>query len=213
MSSENNSPWDDARVTAYVMGELSPDERASFETEMAADESLAEAVQQASQITNQLSTLFDAEATPPLSDSHRAAIINEPIIVRKEDEPMGRKTLIAILALAACSLLVIGLSPLLLDGSVATLSEVSKTDSRPAASSSQVAEATGETIDETRVEAIMMRCWQRMNPELAKSELLKHSNRSRKLSPTASPGRAEPLGENASQSGMRAKKKSAQLQW
>ena len=129
MSSENNSPWDDARVTAYVMGELSPDERAAFETEMAADESLAEAVQQASQITGQLSTLFTDESMPPLSDRHRAAIINEPVVVRKEDEPTGRKALIAILAIAACSLLAIGVAPLMQDGSVATLSEVSKLES------------------------------------------------------------------------------------
>jgi Ca-activated chloride channel family protein len=90
MSTENQSPWDDDRVTAYVLNELSPSDRTQFEQEMADDETLAEAVRQSKNVTDQLSTYFAGEATPGLSKRHRAAIINEPVITRPVDEPRGR---------------------------------------------------------------------------------------------------------------------------
>lgn len=119
MTTENRSPWDDERVTAYVMKELSPSDRSLFEQEMANDPTLADAVEQARSVTDQLSTLFAAEATPGLSKRHRAAIINEPVITRLEDEPRGRTALIAFLAIAACALAVIGLTPLMQSDQVA----------------------------------------------------------------------------------------------
>lgn len=128
MTTGNQSPWDDERVTAYVMKELSPSDRSLFEQEMANEEALADAVERAKSVTDQLSTLFAAEETPGLSKRHRAAIINEPVITRLEDEPRGRTALIAFLAIAACALAVIGLAPLMQKHSMTTLSKVTATD-------------------------------------------------------------------------------------
>ncbi|KAA1259314.1 von Willebrand factor [Rubripirellula obstinata] len=128
MSSENKSPWNDPRITAYVLDELPPDERVSFEKEMAADEALSQAVAGAGEVTGQLSALFKTETTPPLTDHRRAAIINEPATVRPEDEKTNRATVIAFLAIAATALALIGLSPMLKTQQVAQVDQVIASD-------------------------------------------------------------------------------------
>jgi Ca-activated chloride channel family protein len=59
------SLWNDERITAYVMGELSPSESAQLEAEMNANPEIAKAVEEARNITAQLASMFAAE--PPMS--------------------------------------------------------------------------------------------------------------------------------------------------
>lgn len=62
MSSEKQpSPiWDDDRITAYVMDELTGDEKRSFEAEMSRDDTLVAAVDQAQQVTAKLAAFYAA---------------------------------------------------------------------------------------------------------------------------------------------------------
>lgn len=55
--------WDDTRVTAYVLGELSDTDQTAFESEMENDPKLAAAVDEARRLTEQLSTLFENESS------------------------------------------------------------------------------------------------------------------------------------------------------
>jgi Ca-activated chloride channel family protein len=112
MSSNKNETWNDPRITAYVLDEMSPDERTVFEKEMASDDALAQAVTGAGQVTGQLSALFEAESTPALASERRAAIIEKTVIIRPKDERNGRRAIIAFLAIAATALVCIGLAPL-----------------------------------------------------------------------------------------------------
>jgi len=71
------SIWNDPRITAFALGELSGDEKAKFEAEIAASGDLAAAVEQTRELTRQLQTHFAAEQTPPLDDERRKEILAE----------------------------------------------------------------------------------------------------------------------------------------
>ncbi len=67
--------WNDYRITAYVLGELSTTENAAFEEEMRTDPALAAAVEETRVVTGKLVQLFAEENTPPLDATRREAII------------------------------------------------------------------------------------------------------------------------------------------
>ncbi|WP_182866146.1 VWA domain-containing protein [Stieleria mannarensis] len=69
------SLWDDTRITAYVMGELSPQDAAAFKQEMAANEDLRAAVNQAGRVTTELQTLFAEEPSVTLDSDRREQIL------------------------------------------------------------------------------------------------------------------------------------------
>jgi Ca-activated chloride channel family protein len=78
--SESQHPdtiWNDPRITAYALGELTPQERQQFEAEMAASQALAAAVSETSALTNQLKSHFASETTPPLDAQRRSAILSQ----------------------------------------------------------------------------------------------------------------------------------------
>ena len=66
----DSSAWDDTRITAYVMGELSPEDKAAFEDAVATDPELRAAVDQAGTLTDELHKLFATEtpnSAPPVA--------------------------------------------------------------------------------------------------------------------------------------------------
>lgn len=69
-----NEPWDDPRVTAYVMNELGGEDKAAFEKEVSQNSDLAAAVDEARAVTAKLESLFAAESTPALDESRRVTI-------------------------------------------------------------------------------------------------------------------------------------------
>jgi len=70
----SEATWNDPRITAYVLGELSADEQAVFETELEENPELAAAVDEARNVTGQLAEFYAAETTPPLDAERRQAI-------------------------------------------------------------------------------------------------------------------------------------------
>ena len=72
------SAWDDSRVTAFVLGELSQSEAAEFESQMKMDSALASAVDEARQVTDQLKVLFEEESTVRLDEDRREKILVAP---------------------------------------------------------------------------------------------------------------------------------------
>lgn len=71
----SDSIWNDPRITAYALGELSGDERAKFESEIALNAELAAAVEEARALTEQLQSHFAQEPGPPLDTARRQAIL------------------------------------------------------------------------------------------------------------------------------------------
>lgn len=72
----NENLWDDSRITAYVLDELSGEQRSRFEDELKQNEKLAAAVDEARAITGRVAMLFGEESTPPLDDERRSAILS-----------------------------------------------------------------------------------------------------------------------------------------
>lgn len=72
----SESIWDDPRITAYVLGEMSTQERADFEVQVSSNHELAAAVEEARAVTGQLASLFGAESIPSLDRDRRAAIVS-----------------------------------------------------------------------------------------------------------------------------------------
>lgn len=70
----SESTWNDPRITAYVLDELSAPERAEFEAEIGRNQQLAAAVEEARGITGQLREFFADESTPGLDPERRATI-------------------------------------------------------------------------------------------------------------------------------------------
>jgi Ca-activated chloride channel family protein len=64
----------EARLTAYVLGELSAEESADLETAMAADESLRAEVEAIRATTDQLTAALESEAGPGLTDEQRERV-------------------------------------------------------------------------------------------------------------------------------------------
>jgi Ca-activated chloride channel family protein len=67
--------WNDPRITAYALGELAGDEKSRFEEELQADPVLAEAVEEARRLTDQLRSLFAGEHHDELDPQRRAAVL------------------------------------------------------------------------------------------------------------------------------------------
>ncbi len=73
------STWNDERITAYVLGELSPSEAAQIEADMRTHTDLATAVDEARMVTKQLTAMFAAESPMLLDDIKRKEILGAPI--------------------------------------------------------------------------------------------------------------------------------------
>ncbi|WP_372895264.1 von Willebrand factor type A domain-containing protein [Stieleria sp.] len=155
-ATDDSSVWDDARITAYVMGELSPQDAAAFEQSMAANDQLRAAVDQAGRVTEQLQTLFADEPPKTLdgerreqilaaSASHRAdqATI-EPSLL--ETSSSSKRLVPWLLAAAASILLLIGIVPALKQSQVA--------QSQTGAPESEQQPELKETSDEVLLESI-----------------------------------------------------------
>ncbi|MCC9641214.1 von Willebrand factor type A domain-containing protein [Rhodopirellula sp. JC740] len=76
-NSSTSPPWDDPRVTAYVLGELSDQEAAQFTEEMNANTELATAVEEARAVTQQVESFFHSSAVPPLETNRVESIVRE----------------------------------------------------------------------------------------------------------------------------------------
>lgn len=100
-----NEPWDDPRITAYVMDELGGEDKAAFEDEMADSAELAAAVDEARTVTQALAGLFAAEPAPELDGDRRDAIVSGAT-VSNENRGWLRKAAIVLMATAASGILI-----------------------------------------------------------------------------------------------------------
>ncbi len=106
------SIWNDPRITAYVLGEMSDQERRDFESEMESSNELASAVEEARTVTAQLSSLYETESIPPLDEPRRAAIVDGTQVgLPGFNSTSGPRTGV-LLAVAAALLLLFGAAPL-----------------------------------------------------------------------------------------------------
>lgn len=69
--------WNDPRITAYALGELAGDEKSRFEEELQADPVMAEAVEEARRLTDQVRSLFAGEHHDELDPQRRQAVFAE----------------------------------------------------------------------------------------------------------------------------------------
>ncbi|MFG0265304.1 MAG: von Willebrand factor type A domain-containing protein [Rhodopirellula sp. JB055] len=76
-NSSTSPPWDDPRVTAFVLGELPENEAAQFTEEMNANPELATAVEEARAVTEQVESFFHSAAVPPLESNRVESIVRE----------------------------------------------------------------------------------------------------------------------------------------
>lgn len=72
--STSHEHWDDPRITAYVMDELTPTDTAQFETEMQQHPQLANAVDEARRVTEKLAGFYAAMPTSKLDEVRRERI-------------------------------------------------------------------------------------------------------------------------------------------
>ncbi len=139
-----NTPtsWDDPRITAYVMCELSGDELAMFEKELSNNQNLAAAVDEAREVTDKLAGLFAAESTPVLSDDRRDSIISGANTSTQNISAPTKSWKIPLLLLstAAVVALIVGLAPMLRQPTT-TVSQAPARTERPIVLS-EVAERT-----------------------------------------------------------------------
>ncbi|NNM25424.1 MAG: hypothetical protein HKO59_05475, partial [Phycisphaerales bacterium] len=124
---------DEAKLTAYVLGELAPEEVATLEATIARDADLRREVEAIRSTTDQLSAAFAAEPSPGLTPAQRTAIsagaapADEPPVIFSFRRWAGIG-----LAAAAC-LAVVALIPVVMqnranDESFAVLSQASPND-------------------------------------------------------------------------------------
>lgn len=85
-NSSTSPPWDDPRVTAFVLGELPDNESAQFTQEMNANPELAAAVEEARAVTEQVESFFHSAAVPPLETNRVESIVRESETVPSEDD-------------------------------------------------------------------------------------------------------------------------------
>ena len=101
--------WNDERITAYVLGELSADEATQLESEMRSNADLSQAVDEAKRITSQLSSMFASEPPMSLNSIKREELFAAPATVNRQNEPLkptaSRFRSIRALSLAATVLL------------------------------------------------------------------------------------------------------------
>jgi Ca-activated chloride channel family protein len=112
-SQHPESIWNDPRITAYALGELSPDEVAAFESEMAANPELAAAVAEANVLTSQLKSHFALETTPPLDAARRSEILAQSTVSPLQPvdgRPWWKRRWIELAVAASLVFIVIGLS-------------------------------------------------------------------------------------------------------
>ena len=114
-NSAQPSPWDDSRITAYVMGELSADDATKFEKELSENVELRQAVDQADELTRQLGDLFSSEAPNTLDEQRREKILaatqTPPQTVELSRAGNGRgarRMIVGLLAAAAGVMVVVG---------------------------------------------------------------------------------------------------------
>jgi Ca-activated chloride channel homolog len=109
--------WNDERITAYVLGELSADDATRLESEMQINADLALAVEEARRITSDLSSLFASEPPLTLDRVKRQQILDSPMDTVPNATPAGASTVsmpatssspsvLSMMALAATVLLV-----------------------------------------------------------------------------------------------------------
>lgn len=71
----SESIWNDPRITAYVLDELSGEALSEFERDLKQNAELAAAVEEARELTGQLEQFYAAETTPPLENHRRESIL------------------------------------------------------------------------------------------------------------------------------------------
>lgn len=116
----NENLWDDARITAYVLDELSGEQRSRFEDELRRNEKLAAAVDEARTVTGRVAVLFRDESTAGLDDERRATILGgadrQPVDASEPNDPASQRRpyswrLLALtLATAATLLVMVGVA-------------------------------------------------------------------------------------------------------
>ncbi|MFQ5734732.1 MAG: von Willebrand factor type A domain-containing protein, partial [Planctomycetaceae bacterium] len=94
---------DDPRLTAYVLGELSPGETAEVEALLAESADARAAVEEIRGVSNQLSDRLAAEAAPALTLAQRTAIMKGTHVTpQRRPEPAGRPGKSSTAVVAAC---------------------------------------------------------------------------------------------------------------
>jgi Ca-activated chloride channel family protein len=88
-NSSTSPPWDDPRVTAFVLGELPENEAAQFTQEMNANPELATAVEEARAVTEQVESFFHSAAVPPLESNRVESIVRESETVPADEAPVS----------------------------------------------------------------------------------------------------------------------------
>ena len=127
----SESTWDDPRITAYVLGELSAEEQAAFESELESDSALAAAVEEARGVTGQLQALYASESTPPLDSDRRDAIVGRGTGVTLPPAANSWRVPALVLAAAAVLLLLVGVAPWLRQQDAGVAMEQSERLDRP----------------------------------------------------------------------------------
>ena len=109
--STSKEAWDDDRITAYVMQELTPEETTAFEAEMQARPELAVAIDQARNVTDQLASFYASLPVTTLDANRREVIAGASASnVEASGAASGfSRNKILLAAIAASLLLVIGL--------------------------------------------------------------------------------------------------------
>lgn len=108
----SDSIWNDPRITAYALGELSGEERAKFESEIALNADLAAAVAEARVLTEQLQSHFAKEPGPPLEEARRQVILADShasAAVAGTDRPWFKRHGWQLAIAASLLLLVVGI--------------------------------------------------------------------------------------------------------
>lgn len=136
----SDSTWNDPRITAYALDEMTPEDRSAFEQELKSDSQLQAAVDEARSITTQLADFFEQQFTPPLESDRRKQILfsesgESPTTTQAssveastkapsegshatttiESRRQGLKIAAVAIATAAIVLLLIGIAPRLMD--------------------------------------------------------------------------------------------------
>ncbi|ELP35005.1 VWA domain-containing protein [Rhodopirellula baltica] len=88
-NSSTSPPWDDPRVTAFVLGELPENEAAQFTEEMNANPELATAVEEARAVTEQVESFFHSAAVPPLESNRVESIVRESETAPTDEGPVS----------------------------------------------------------------------------------------------------------------------------
>ncbi len=198
----SNSPWDDPRITAYVMNELSGDARVAFEAELKTKPDLSAAVDDARRVTDRLSGMFAAESTPPLSLDRREGIASGAKSSTESNRSETHRTPsrswkipMLVLGTAAVVALLIGIAPMLNDEPV-TVSQV-ETDASHSSLESELREMLTETTDVTVVEQKALSIEERPIPVSIKPMATNADSASRSLAaPRAENGLTIPIAKD-----------------